>query len=345
MMRVLRIAQVAPLTESVPPAAYGGTERVVSYLTEELVAMGHRVTLFASGDSKTGARLISGSPHSLRTTKGQLHATPYALVQLEQVFSHAQDFDIIHFHTDCLHFPLSRRTKTPTVTTLHGRLDMPELVPLYEEFREMPLVSISDAQREPLAGAGWVATVHHGLPNKLYGLGPGKGGYLAFLGRMSPEKRPDLAIEIARRVGMELRMAAKVDAADAAFFHEKIEPVLSIPGISFLGEIDDKGKNELLRGASAMLFPIEWPEPFGMVLIEAMACGTPVVAMRRGSVPEVLENGVTGFVVDDLESAVSATRRAAELDRRRCRAEFEKRFTARLMAENYVEVYERLIQR
>lgn len=341
----LRIAQVAPLAESVPPLAYGGTERVVSYLTEELVAMGHQVTLFASGDSRTAARLVPASARSLRSEEGHPHTMPYSILQLEKVFAAASQFDLVHFHIDFLHFPLSRRAITPAVTTLHGRLDLPELQPLYEEFDDMPVISISNAQREPISHANWAATVYHGLPLHLYPPGPGAGGYFVFLGRISPEKRADLAIEIALRTGMELRIAAKVDAVDRAYFREKIEPLLREPGIRFLGEINDRAKADLIGNARAVLFPIDWPEPFGLVLLEAMACGTPVVAMRRGSVPEVVEEGVTGLIVDSLEQAIAAARRIGDLDRRTCRKAFERRFTARRMAEDYVRVYERILRR
>ncbi|RMF23117.1 MAG: glycosyltransferase family 4 protein, partial [Deltaproteobacteria bacterium] len=302
----MRIAQVAPLYESVPPRLYGGTERVVFHLTEELVRQGHDVTLFASGDSRTSARLCAPVERALRLGDGYDDAIPYHLVELEEVWRHADDFDVIHFHTDYLHFPVARRLGVPHVTTMHGRLDLRDLPPLYKEFRDIPLVSISDAQREPLAGANWVATVYHGLPLDAYHLVERPEGYLAFLGRISPEKRPDRAIEIARRVGIPLKIAAKVDRADRSYYEERIKPLLDGPGVEFIGEISEREKNEFLGNALALLFPIDWPEPFGLVMIEAMACGTPIVAFRGGSVDEVIDEGVTGVIVEDIEAAVAA---------------------------------------
>jgi len=343
--RALRIAQVAPLFESVPPKFYGGTERVVSYLTEALVRLGHQVTLFASGDSITSARLCSCWPRALRLDGRSLqHEVPHML-HMEHVFRHAGEFDVIHFHTDHLHFPLARRSQVPQMTTLHGRLDLPELFPLMREFREMPLVSISDAQRRPLAWAHWQATVHHGLPACLLQMRAEPGRYLAFLGRISPEKRCDRAIEIARRLGMPLKIAAKVDPADQAYYESSIRPLMDDPLVEFVGEISEDRKAEFLGHAIALLFPIEWPEPFGLVMIEAMACGTPVVAFRHGSVPEIIDPGVTGFIVDSIDEAVHATRQAAGLDRRACRRRFDERFTADQMAVNYLAVYQRLIHR
>jgi len=343
----MRIAQVAPLYESVPPKYYGGTERVVSYLTEELVAQGHDVTLFASGDSVTRARLVAPCRRSLRLDRHCVDQLAHHILMLEQVVQHHREnpFDIVHFHVDYLHFPVSRHQRMVHVTTLHGRLDIPDLVPLYREFREMPLVSISNAQREPLAWANWQATVYHGLPHNLYRFRSAPGDYLAFLGRISPEKRVDRAIEIARRVGMPLRIAAKVDQVDRDYFEGSIEPLLRDPSIEFLGEIGDGEKDEFLGNAYALLFPIDWPEPFGLVMIEAMACGTPVIAYARGSVTEVMEQGTTGFVVQGLEDAVEAVRRVPRLSRDRCREVFEQRFTAERMAADYVRVYERLLQR
>jgi glycosyltransferase involved in cell wall biosynthesis len=340
----LKIAQIAPLYESVPPKLYGGTERVVSYLTEELVLQGHDVTLFASGDSVTRARLSAASPRALRldSTCSDPLARHYLL--LEQVFRQASRFDMLHFHVDYLHFPLSRRHHMPHVTTLHGRLDMPDLAPLYREFAEMPLISISDAQRRPLPSARWLGTVPHGLPAASLAYREGRGGYLAFLGRISPEKRADRAIEIARRAGLELRIAAKVDRIDSAYFESEIRPLLDAPHVSFLGEITEAEKEDFLGEASALLFPIDWPEPFGLVLIEALACGTPVVAFRGGAVEEIVEEGVTGFVVSSIEEAVEALERAVHLDRRRCRASFERRFTASRMARDYVRFYEELLR-
>ena len=343
--RALRIAQVAPLFESVPPKLYGGTERVVSYLTEALVRLGHQVTLFASGDSITSADLSSTWPRALRLDGRSLqHAVPHML-HLEHVFRHAGAFDVIHFHTDHLHFPLARRSRVPHVTTLHGRLDLPELLPLMREFREMPLISISDAQRQPLAWANWQATVHHGLPASLLPMRAEPGRYLAFLGRITRDKRCDRPIEIARRLGVPLKIAAKVDPADQAYYEAHIRPLMDDPLVEYIGEIGEAEKAEFLGHAIALLFPIEWPEPFGLVMIEAMACGTPVVAFRHGSVPEIIDPGVTGFIVDSIEEAVRAARDAAGLDRRACRRRFDQRFTADLMAANYLAVYQRLIHR
>jgi glycosyltransferase involved in cell wall biosynthesis len=339
----MRIAQVAPLYESVPPKYYGGTERIVSYLTEELVRQGHDVTLFASGDSVTRARFVSGCRRSLRLDKHCVDQMTHHVVMLEQVYRRAAEFDIIHFHVDYLHFGLSRREGLNRVTTLHGRLDIPDLVPLYQEFRDEPVVSISTSQRTPIPWANWQGTVYHGLPDDLYSFRPEPGSYLAFLGRISPEKRVDRAIEIAKRVQMPLRIAAKVDAVDEEYFATAIEPLLEHPLIEFVGEIGDAEKDEFLGNASMLLFPIDWPEPFGLVMIEAMACGTPVIAYSNGSVPEVMEHRRTGFIVDTLEEAIEAVRRVPELSRQRCREIFEERFTAERMAREYVRVYERLI--
>ena len=339
----MRIAQVAPLYESVPPKYYGGTERIASYLTEELVRQGHDVTLFASGDSVTKARFVSGCRRSLRLDKHCVDQMAHHVVMLEQVYRRAAEFDVIHFHVDYLHFGLSRRESVTRVTTLHGRLDLPDLIPLYQEFRDEPVVSISTSQRTPIPWANWQATVYHGLPEDLYTFRPGPGSYLAFLGRISPEKRVDRAIEIARRVGMPLRVAAKVDAVDEEYFATTIEPLLDHPLIEFVGEIGDAEKDEFLGNASMLLFPIDWPEPFGLVMIEAMACGTPVIAYSNGSVPEVMEQGRTGFIVDSLEEAIEAVRHVPQLSRERCREIFEQRFTAERMAHECVRVYERLI--
>ena len=341
----MRIAQVAPLYESVPPKYYGGTERVVSYLTEELVRQGHQVTLFASGDSVTSARLVAAAPRALRLDKDCIDQLAHHVVLLENVFRHAAEFDVIHFHIDYLHFPITRRRPLVHVTTMHGRLDIPDLVPLYEEFRDMPLVSISDAQREPLPWANWIATVYHGLPEDLYHFRPEPGKYFAFLGRISPEKRVDRAIEIAKQIGIPLKIAAKVDLVDKEYFEAEIKPLLRDSLVEYVGEINEAEKDEFLGNAYSLLFPIDWPEPFGLVMIEAMACGTPIIAYRQGSVPELMEKGQNGFIVDELEDAIAAARRVSELSRKRCREIFDERFTARRMAHDYLRVYQGLIER
>ena len=338
----MRIAQIAPLTESVPPKLYGGTERVVSYLTDELVRQGHTVTLFASGDSKTTARLVAGSARALRLA-GVSDGLSAHLVMVEQVARRASEFDVMHFHIAPLHFPTLRHVDVPHVTTLHGRLDLPELGPLYTEYSEVPVVSISDAQRGPLPQANWAATIHHGLPPALLHFHPGSGHYLAFIGRISPEKRVDRAIAIATACGWPLRIAAKVDDVDKRYFEEQIRPLLANPLVEFVGEIGETEKDAFLGNARALLFPIDWPEPFGLVMIESMACGTPVIAFRGGSVPEVLEDGVTGFVVQDMDEAIAATRRVGELSRAACRNAFERRFTVKRMASDYVKLYRSLV--
>jgi glycosyltransferase involved in cell wall biosynthesis len=340
----MRIAQVAPLYESVPPKLYGGTERVVSYLTEELVRQGHEVTLFASGDSITEAQLVAACERSLRLDKRCVAELAHHMLLLERVFQRAEQFDVIHFHVDYLHFPLSRRQPYAQLTTLHGRLDIPDLVPLYEEYDDMPLVSISNAQREPLAWANWLATVYHGLPENLYRPRTAPGTYLAFLGRVCPEKRVDRTIEIARRTGIPLRIAAKIDPVDQDYYEKEIVPLLdgASDDVEFVGEIGEAQKEEFLGHACALLFPIDWPEPFGLVMIEAMACGTPVIAYRNGSVPEVLEDGRTGFVVNGMQAAIDAVSRVREISREECRKVFEERFSVRRMARDYVRVYERL---
>lgn len=338
----MKIAQIAPLYESVPPRLYGGTERIVSYLTEELVRMGHEVTLFASGDSVTRARLVPACAQSLRLDPDCKDQLAHHILLLERVFQRADEFDVLHFHVDYLHFPWSRRNGYRHVTTLHGRLDLPDLVPLYREFPDMPLVSISNAQRRPLRWVNWRATVYHGLPPDLLRLNERPGRYLAFLGRISPEKRCDRAIEIASRAGLELRIAAKVDVADREYFESVVRPLLRRPGIEFLGEIGEHEKQDFLGGAAALLFPIDWPEPFGLVMIEAMACGTPVIAWPCGSVPEVIDHGRTGFLCRTVEEAVRAVRDLPRLPRRGCRQVFERRFTARRMAQDYLRVYEDL---
>jgi glycosyltransferase involved in cell wall biosynthesis len=340
----MRIAQVAPLYESVPPHCYGGTERVVSYLTEELVRQGHEVSLFASGDSVTTARLVAPCRHSLRLDTRCIDQLAHYILMLELVLKDIDRFDLIHWHIDYLHFPLSQRQSTPHVTTLHGRLDIPDLVPLYQEFKAVPVISISNAQREPLPWLNWQDTVYHGLPENLYTFRPEPGKYLAFLGRISPEKRVDRSIAIAQRLGMEIKIAAKVDPADRQYFEAVITPLLREPLVEYVGEIGEKEKNEFLGHAYALLFPIDWPEPFGLVMAEAMACGTPVIAYRRGSVPEIIEEGVTGFIVHDLEGAVQAAQRIPTLNRSRCRQRFEERFSAARMARDYLVSYRRLVE-
>jgi glycosyltransferase involved in cell wall biosynthesis len=338
----LRIAQVAPLVESVPPRHYGGTERIVAYLTEELVRSGHRVTLFASGDSVTSAELVPVTRRSFRKNKRATDYLSREVLLMDHVMQRAGEFDVIHFHTGSLHYLISRHLRVPHVTTLHGRLDTLEFLRLYERFRDMPMISISNAQRTPWPCANWQGTIYHGLPQDLFRFHPEPGNYLAFLGRASPEKRVDRAIEIAKRVGMPLKIAAKVDRADRRYFKREIEPLLKDPHIEWLGEISDKDKDEFLGNAYALLFPIDWPEPFGLVMIESMACGTPVIAYACGSVPEVMDDGVTGFVVNDIEQAVEATRRVRDLSRAKCREIFEKRFAASRMANDYINVYTRL---
>ena len=339
----MRIAQVAPLYERVPPLYYGGTERVVSYLTEELVDQGHEVTLFASGDSLTKAKLVSPCAQSLRLNPNCADYLAYHVLQLEQIFRQAHLFDIVHFHIDYFHYPFLRRQDIAHVTTLHGRLDMPDLVPLYSEFDDMPVVSISDSQRTPLAWIDWHGTVYHGLPFNLYRFSKQQGTYLAFLGRISPEKRLDRAIEIAKRANMPLKIAAKIDAVDRCYVEKEIRPLLDHPLVEFIGEINDASKSDFLRNAYALLFPVDWPEPFGLVMIEAMACGTPTVAFRCGSVPEVLDDQISGYVVDDVEQAVDALKTIRHFDRARCRRVFEERFSARRMAQDYVKIYQRVI--
>lgn len=339
----MKIAQVAPLYESCPPSLYGGTERVVSYLTEELVRQGHEVTLFASGDSQTAAHLVPPVRRALRLDPHMKDPLAYHFIMFNQVAQRAREFDIIHFHTDYLHFPMAERLGCPTATTLHGRLDLPDLPAVYREFDEMPLVSISDSQRRPLPWACWADTVPHGLPRNLYPLGSGAGGYLAFIGRISPEKRPDRAIEIAHRSGLPLKIAAKVDKADREYFEAVIRPLLDCKDVEFIGEISDAEKSAFLGEAAALLFPIDWPEPFGLAMIEAMANGTPVIGFRCGSVSEVIDDGLTGLIVDSVDEAVAAVPRALALDRASVRRRFEARFEADRMASDYLAVYRRLL--
>lgn len=341
---MLRIAQIAPLIESVPPKLYGGTERVVAYLTDALVKLGHDVTLFASGDSTTTARLVSVTPTALRLNNcvDQMAGN---ILQLQEVMDHAHEFDLLHFHTDYLHFPVSRRSHKKTLTTLHGRLDIPELRPLYEKFSDMPVVSISNAQRRPLLMANWIDTVYHGLPADQYTYGNGEGGYVVFLGRISPEKRVDRAIEIARRANVNIKIAAKVDKADDKYFDKEIRHLLDQPHVDYLHEIGEPEKGPLLANASALLFPIDWPEPFGIVLIEAMACGTPVIAYNHGSVPELVEQGKTGFIVNTIEKAVEALRNIHLISRETCRETFERKYSSLVMAQNYVRLYQQLLHK
>jgi glycosyltransferase involved in cell wall biosynthesis len=342
----MRIAQVAPLIESVPPTLYGGTERVVSYLTEELVRQRHDVTLFATADSCTAARLVPCAERALRQDRDVRDPLAHHLHMLERVFQQARRFDIIHFHIDYLHYPLSRRSAVPTLTTLHGRLDLRDLVPVYREFDDIPLVSISNAQRHPLPWVNWQGTVYHGLPDDLFAFrAHPRGDYLVFLGRLSPEKRVDRAIDIAERVGMPIRIAAKVDQADMAYFDAEVRHRLDHPLVEYLGEVGGPDKEALLGEAAALVFPIDWPEPFGLVMIEALACGTPVVAWRCGSVPEVIEHGQTGFVVESLGAAVDAVQRIGTIDRARCRAAFEQRFSVARMAHDYLGLYRRQVAR
>lgn len=340
----MRIALVAPLIEAVPPLLYGGTERVVSVLTEELVRRGHDVTLFASGDSRTSARLVPCSPRGLRLDPEVRDHVAYTVLELGQVYARAREFDIIHNHTDYLAFPFARLTSTPTVTTTHGRLDLPEVQQLYRGFPEQRLVSISNAQRAPLPDANWAATVYNGIDLDHFRFRPEPGDYLVFLGRISPEKRPDRAIEIARDVGMPLVIAAKVDPVDRAYYEQAIAPLIrSSSLVEYVGEVDERAKDELLGGACAYLFPIDWPEPFGLTMVEAMATGTPVVAYRAGAVPEVVVDGVTGFIRDTMRDLIDAVERVPDLDRRACRAHVERMFSPTAMATGYERVYERVL--
>jgi glycosyltransferase involved in cell wall biosynthesis len=342
----MRIAQVAPLFESVPPRLYGGTERVVSYLTEELVKQGHHVTLFASADSMTSAELVGCTPRALRLDPGVRDAVPHMMVMLDKVRERADGFDILHFHIDYLHFPLFRNDSGRSLTTLHGRQDLADHMPLYQRFPQMPLVSISDAQRLPLLNGNFIGTVYHGLPLDLHEpTFDAKGGYLAFLGRICPEKRPDRAIEIARKAALPLKIAAKVDKVDEAYFRECIAPMIDGTQVEYIGEINESAKSEFLGQASALLFPIDWPEPFGLVMIEAMACGTPVLAFGCGSVPEIIDDGLTGRIVSSVDEAVAALPAILALDRKAVRTRFEKRFSSGQMARQYVKLYQKLLHR
>lgn len=338
----MKIAQVSPLFESVPPRNYGGTERVVSYLTEELVRQGHDVTLFASGDSRTAARLVAPTASSARPQIKRPSWLSAHCIELDLVAAQAQEFDVIHFHTDYLHFPLAKRLAVPHVTTMHGRLDLPELGALFSHFNDVPVVAISESQRRPVPQAAWAATVHHGLPRDLYRFSADSGGYFLFIGRFSHEKRVDRAIEIAKHCGKPIYVAAKIDEGDPDYFEQHVKALLDDPLVRYVGEIGEREKRELLGGAVALLCPIDWPEPFGLVMIEALSCGTPVITYRCGAAPEIVEHGVTGFIVDDQEAAFDAARDVQGLDRRACRTAFERRFTVERMAAEYLEVYRQL---
>jgi glycosyltransferase involved in cell wall biosynthesis len=340
----MRIAQVAPLIESVPPRAYGGTERVVHYLTEALVQMGHDVTLFASGDSSTSARLVPIVDRALRLNPARPDPVIWHTLMVDRVRELCESFDVIHFHIDTVQMPMAVHCRTPSLTTLHGRLDIPDLKPLYKRFHQHPLVSISDNQRTPIPWANWLATVHHGLPLDLYDFHPQAQDYFAFVGRISPEKRCDRAIEIAIACNTPLRIAAKVDNADREYYEQKIEPLLDHPLVTFVGEIGDADKNDFIGNAKALLTPIDWPEPFGLVIIEAFACGTPVIAYGHGAIPELIDEGETGFIVYDQEQAIAAARAVGQIDRRTCRETFERRFSAQVMARQYLQHYAALAQ-
>jgi glycosyltransferase involved in cell wall biosynthesis len=338
----MHIAQIAPLTEAIPPKLYGGTERVVSWLTEELIALGHEVTLFASGDSLTSAHLEAAWPRALRLDGAVRDPNALHMMMLERVYRRAADFDFLHFHLDYYPFSLFSRQPTPFVTTLHGRLDLPEHQPVFDTFRSLPVVSISNAQRRPLPQARWVRTVHHGLPEGLLVPMPVKPSYFAFLGRIAPEKGVDRAIRIAEHCGMPLKVAAKVDRVDQDYFDQQILPMFQSGNVEYVGEISDREKSEFLSGAIVLLVPIDWPEPFGLVMIEAMACGTPVIAFNRGSAPEVVDEGLTGFIVEDVNGAIGAVDRLEQLSRAKIRRHFEQHFTARRMAQDYLSVYRSL---
>ncbi len=340
----MKIAQVAPLYESVPPKFYGGTERIVHYLTEELVKKGHEVTLFASGDSVTNAKLIANVNDSLRLCQACVDPLAHHIVQMQEVIERANEFDIIHFHTDYLHFPFSQKLNTPCVTTLHGRLDIPDLQSVYNKFSSQKVISISDSQRAPLPQADWIGTVYHGLPVNLHYAGNGEGDYLAFLGRISPEKGIDRAIEIAIASNSKLKIAAKVDKVDEYYFEHQIKTMLDHPLIEFVGEINETQKTDFLGKAKALLFPIDWAEPFGLVMIESMACGTPVIAFGNGSVPEVIDEAESGFIVHSIEEALKSVLKVPLISREKVRSTFEKRFTASIMAKSYLDLYSLIIQ-
>lgn len=339
----MKIAQIAPLYEAVPPKMYGGTERVVHYLTEELVKQGHDVTLFASGDSVTSARLISNIPSALRLKQDSIDLLAHHIVQLQEVIERASEFELLHFHIDYLHFPVTNKLNVPSVTTLHGRLDIPDLQPLYNKFRSQKVISISKNQKKPLPQANWIGTVYHGLPKNLLTQGNGNGGYLAFVGRISPEKGVDSAIKIAIESDIPLKIAAKIDNADKEYYESYIKHLLNHPLIEFYGEINEMQKSEFLGNAKALLFPINWPEPFGMVMIESMACGTPVIAFNNGSVPEIIDDKQSGFIVNSVKEAVQAIAELSQFSRDKVREQFEKRFTAPRMAEDYLQIYTSII--
>lgn len=339
----MRIAQVSPLYESVPPKLYGGTERVVHNLTEALTARGHEVTLFASGDSLTSGTLVAGCKSALRLDADCIDPIIHHFTLMEMVEKEASNFDIIHSHIDYLYFPIMRRSRNVYLTTLHGRLDIPELEPLFREFHDIPLVSISNAQRKPVPDSNWKGTVYHGLPLELYNFNAKGGNYLVFIGRVSPEKRVDRAIEIAIDAGIQIRIAAKIDKVDKDYFESKIKKMLDHPLVDFIGEVGEKEKEELLGNALGLVYPIDWPEPFGLAMIEAMACGTPVIAYSCGSVPEVIDDGLTGFVVKTRKEALEAVRKLQGIDRKKCRSVFEKRFSVQRMVEDYLMIYESLI--
>lgn len=339
----MRIAQIAPLNESISPKTYGGREKVIHYLTEELVEQGHDVTLFASGDSETSARLITHASEALNSDKGVQDTLAHHIAQMQDVIEHADEFDLLHFHTDYLHFPFTSRMNKPKVTTLHGRLDIPDLVYVYHKFKEQPLVSISDSQRTYMpVEVNWLKTVHHGVPADKYEQGDGQGNYALFVGRISPEKRPDRAISIAKEAGMKIKIAARIDQADRTYYEKLIQELLDLPHVEFVGEVSEDEKIQLLKDARALLFPIDWPEPFGTVMIEAMACGTPVIAYKHGAVPELISHGENGFVVEHFDEAVEALNNVDVISREEVRYHFEQRFTSRIMTEKYLEAYGRL---